>query len=96
MIGAMGFAVVLADGFMLTMGDASLAFFAFGLFAMLNAIMLDRFYRGLMIGTMLWLHFRRSQCWRYNRCNNCSTSRRNSGGCCRSRYRAFFSGSAAD
>jgi hypothetical protein len=37
-IGAMRFAIVLADRFLFAMSDASFALFAFGFFAMLHAI----------------------------------------------------------
>ena len=42
MICAMRFAIVLADGFLFAMSDASFALFAFGFFAMLHTIV---FYR---------------------------------------------------
>ena len=92
MVGTVGFTVVLTDRFMLAMRDASLAFFAFGFFAMLNAIMLDRVYRGLMIGAMFWLHFRRSDC---RRCNWCRNGRCYCDGRSRSRCRVFFCRGAA-
>jgi hypothetical protein len=92
MVCTVGFTVVLSDRFMLAMSDASLAFFAFGFFAMLNAIMLDRVYRGLMIGAMLWLHFRRSDC---RRCNWCRNGRGYCDGRSRSRCLAFFGSGAA-
>ena len=92
MVGTVGFTVVLTDRFMLAMSDASLAFFAFGFFAMLNAIMLDRVNCGLMIGAMLWLHFRCSDC---RRCNGCRNGRCYCDGGSRSRCRAFFRRGAA-
>lgn len=92
MVCAVGFTVVLTDRFMLAMSDASLAFFSFGFFAMLNAIMLDRVYCGLMIGAMLWLHFRRSDC---RRCKWCRNGRCYCNGRSRSWCSAFFSSGTA-
>lgn len=95
MIGAVGFTVVLADGFLLAMFDTGFTFFTLGFFAVLHAVMFDGVHGGLMVGAMFRLHgFGR--CWRrrHSRCRDRWAARGNLGGFCGSGACHFFGAGA--